>query len=527
MIIRLYKFAGLFPPMKIPRLARINKIPLNHIKEEGCKIFGRISGRVFDTSSSGNIPERRTIQTKQISTISSLVDHNKVSSVLQLENQEDNNGNYAPKNNCTSEITLNVKPLSSILQMPSPASQSTDIYHEKFMPCSRQEFSPPPSVHHQYFTHDQHITAINTYKNLDSESLKHLDMPSTKIEHSKNMPPTKIAPPPRRKKLSSAIQQNTTHLVENKVALTKSSKTKHHAPHPPILSLQPNKSWKNVDDDFNSDKRKPNVQSSPTIYEHTTSELTMTKNLSELYRIANLKVHVGSVDTDSVLTINSPISVGVAKLKKNSAMKHTDSVNIFETNNENAFSDFVDELSFEPVVSVFHDKSCDTETCSRQLILKSKNCQTRQNNNLNCDSGFTGACALNSYDSNHSVVVSECLQPQLQISSFTTPMNVKSSVSRQISTVRDPLNNAETPWQSEGLKALHKSDSMASIYIKENSISSVPKGKEFLNSANSNNINEDVRNHLKLSNISKYDKSCNNKIKITTRSVYIMNLFTV
>lgn len=531
--------------MKIPR---INKIPLSHIKGQGCKILERISGRLFVTTSSGHVPERRTIQSMQISTISSLVDHNKVSSGSQLEKQTDTRHNYEFRSNCRNEITLNVQPLSSI--SPAAASQSTDIYHEKFLPCSRQEFRPP-SVPHQYHTHDQHIASINVDKEFDCGSLKHLDMPSTKSEHRENVPPTKIAPPPRRKKLPSApvrlIQQNTQELrvVDKKVALTKSSKPKHHAPQPPIRSLQPNKLLKNVD---NSDKRKQSIQSSTEFYEQTTSELNIDKNVSELYRIAD------SVDSDAVLTINSPILTGVAKLKKNrkSALKHvrsTESLNIFEPINNDAFSDFIDELSFEPVVSVLHDKSCDTTLCSRNLILNSKNAETIQNINLNGDSGLAGMAttpwisnkmetkqttSFNSFDSNHSVVCIESAPPELPTSSFTRPTSVRSSVVRTFSTVTDPLilgnsiNNVQPPRQ----RSTDKADSITSVYIKENSSYSVPGVNEVLNTSsnhsNNNNENTSISNDLKLSNRSIYDDiECSRKIHITTRSVYIMNLFTV
>lgn len=517
--------------MKIPRLLRINKIPFSHIKGEGCKILERISGRFLDTTSSGPVPERRTIQSLQISTISSLVDRNMVSSVVSLENPIDNRGNYLPKSNRKNEITLNVQPLSPISHVPA-VLQSTDIYHEKFLPCSRQEFNPTP-CYHRNNTNDQQInTSIKTYLDLDSGNLKYVE-PSSAAPGPSTY--NTIAPPPRRKKLSTVSSQEML-IGENKITFTKSTKTK-HAPRPPIRSLKQNATSKNVEDHFKFAKRTQSVQNFPTFCDQTTSEFNISKNNSELYRIADMRIHIDrSVDSDTALTINSPQSVGVATLKKNrrSEMKHvssTDSVNIFEPVNNDVFSDFIDALSFEPVVSVLHDKDCDTEKCSKNIILNCKNVEKLPSKNLFSDSKLavtteqskkaSWVSKKNDAKTTPSTVYdTKCLfensPPELPISSFTTEKTMNSSISRNISTLKDPSLKIHSinKLQSVQFEKIKKVDSISSIHTMESlNNSGLPAG------------NKDVRNRIKLSSNSNYDSS--NKIKITTRSVYMMNLFTV
>lgn len=134
------------PPLRAPSLGT-TKFPtstsLTNFKQESYKILNRISCHLFphtnhnSNQSGANILERRTIQSTQISTISSLVDKTK----LDYDAQKENYGLYALKcnrNALKNGLIISIPPVSS---SSSPASaepyNSNDINHEQFLPCNQ------------------------------------------------------------------------------------------------------------------------------------------------------------------------------------------------------------------------------------------------------------------------------------------------------------------------------------------------------------------------------------------------------
>ena len=91
-------------------------------------MLNRISCHLFDTKQKRAVPERRTIESKQISTISSLIDISKVNELYAERQHENYGGLYALKCNRNALKTRN-------LNISSATLQNCDINHEKFQPC--------------------------------------------------------------------------------------------------------------------------------------------------------------------------------------------------------------------------------------------------------------------------------------------------------------------------------------------------------------------------------------------------------
>lgn len=412
------------PPLKTPALGT-HKFPsstsLTSIKQESYKILNRISSHLFPpsanttTSNRPNVLERRTIQSTQISTISSLVDKTK-SETFSYDAQKENYGLYALK--CNRNALKN----GLIISVPPPSQQSfqsqhhssssfnsNDINHEKFLPCNQS--TDIVSVHHTNFNHDTNFNSLNTASHGDfykiefnetvadycsssgripeNNSKQFYDNTNGVVNNERNFSQTKEnvrkVPPPRKKKFMPTLQSEEIRKVPPVKSINKMK-----APSVPISTPHTLCVQKPVELQNNISLVASN-NSSKLLMQKTNSDdflipmNNLKKNPSELYRIAEMKVH-RSLDTlGTVLSAAPPVvsfatrsTTSVApRAKRKNLIKQfstTDSINIFEMNrHDDVFTDFNEVLYSVPVIPVLQELSQHRQTNYNQRVNKTPN----------------------------------------------------------------------------------------------------------------------------------------------------------
>lgn len=381
------------PSIPVPTLKSINSIP--KLKERSCDFFGRITCNIFqplfpqrDASQQGNIPEhgnvleRRTVDSRQISTISSLVDRDNrsvrhaASSQLH-DSQKENFGLYALKHHRNSASK------SGSFQSQKSGSRSTveNQNHELFQPCratSLDSSSSQGTVIHDdggYYeinlsedeSGSEKMNRIKSPKiesNLRSDPMKNAER-GDKSAVSTNEP--KIVPPVPPKRVKSKSRQKQPQpqalfvpseksngakpLVERSLhsQRTKVMAEKHHNPRDTIN-----------ESDFQSSEH--GKDSTPVINKKIVKtgsqfeQINVSKNKSELFRIANTNSRMIASAPNETYPSPTPaarqIETSRRKLQRQSRSS-AKSVDIFDsTNPSNAFHDFEEVLKIAPVVAV-------------------------------------------------------------------------------------------------------------------------------------------------------------------------------
>lgn len=368
------------PSIQVPTLKSINSLP--KLKNRSCDFLGRITCNLFplhfqqrdDVPKSRNALERRTVDSRQISTISSLVDRDKNSrntiseTTSQLhESQKENFGLYALKyNRSTASKRASRQSLRSSVEIQN---------HEHFQPCRASSIESSDSLQSEAID-DGGYCEINLSEDSDSEQIKMMRVKSAEFKSNADksvqnvivssrpsaMPPV----PPKRLKsktrqsqpkqqklyVPSEVSSTDRQLVErslhsqrNKVATDRrhnqinSINTRNDigSVKPVVVSLKP--------------KNEKIIKMSSKF-----EQINVSQNKSELHRIAASNPEI--IATATIEKYPQP-NLSVRQIETTKRKLHrqsqssTKSVDIFKpTNQSNAFDDFDEVLQVAAVVAV-------------------------------------------------------------------------------------------------------------------------------------------------------------------------------
>lgn len=379
------------PPLRPPPRLRFNHstaTTLTNIKVESYKVLGRITSRLMFVSAAAQPPpkspppERRTIQSTRISTISSLVDQTKVAT-LAYDSQRENYGLYALKCNRTAIrngliIGVSPSPPPPPAAPSPPLSFAADINHEKFQPCRSQA----PRRHRRW--HEQNLSSLNS-----SNEYYKIEFNSASSTGGGGPPPPPSSPieiTPSQCRLSTVTTTTTTAKSQNFYHKETCKKNNPPPPPPPTRrkkkfapkATSSNATSSSIDDvniSMHNQKTSPkriksmvnlcplNEVINEVVFDSTGNIsdelLNVSKNSSQLYRIAERKIH--SVDV-AVVRQCPPVkqvefAVGT-KVASSPASRRKSLAKQFSTSDDRNFDDY-----FEPIDLVMHDRNCDQTNC--------------------------------------------------------------------------------------------------------------------------------------------------------------------
>lgn len=362
----------------VPNLKSINSnIP--KLKNRSCDFFGRITCNLFQSHAppsnepqSRNVLERRTVDSTQISTISSLVD----TSQVRGDNQKENFGLYALKHSRSSASKR------GSFQSQNSASRATveTRNHEHFQPCraasiesasSQQSVVPDEGGYYEIDLSDDSdseaikMSRLRIVKQKSIEQNVESVVESNRPKATPPVPPKRVKsklrpqkPKPQQQKLFVAPEASPRQFVErslqsqrNKLTTGKRfkqigivKKTDIQSVEEPVSGVEQSRNEKIINRDTPS------------------RQFNVSKNKSELYRINGLKSIANAKNekypqpSPSVLPIEG---------KRRTLHRYSPSlgqnVDIFKsTNQTDAFEDFDKVLQIAPVVAV-HARQ---ETCA-------------------------------------------------------------------------------------------------------------------------------------------------------------------
>lgn len=187
--------------MKMPKLQKV--------KESGNAFFNRLSLNIFGMPQKrNNQPDRVTIQSSHISTISSLVDKTKTGT-FTYDTKKENYGLYALKcnrNAVKQGVLMNVNSESNFhpTSRAQQTSSSTDVNHEVFSPCdSRYDTENNLNSIERY--HEYYKIEFSEERGLETSVIDRnaniSNNHTSRIECNRNGNTSKVVvPPPRPKK---------------------------------------------------------------------------------------------------------------------------------------------------------------------------------------------------------------------------------------------------------------------------------------------------------------------------------------
>lgn len=358
------------PSIPVPTLKSINSIP--KLRNRSCDFLGRITCNLFQSHlpqrnvpQSGNVLERRTVDSRHISTISSLVDKDGQNGLhegcSQLhESQKENFGLYALKYSRS-----NASKRGS-LQSQKSGNRSTveNQNHEHFQPCrvsSTGSSGSPPSV----VTDEEGYCEIEFSDESAAEENRMNHVKSGKnaekvIESVVDSPRAGPPVPPKRVKNKIRQQQpQQQKLYIPSEAPCGDKELVERSLHSQRIKLSSEKRFCPKKTINNNDlKSVLNVQPKNEQNEkmgNQFEQINVRKNKSELYRIAGSKSS-RNVNAKIEEYQPSPSARQLGSTRRNlhrHSLSSVKSIDIFKSTNDlNAFDDFDDVLEVAPVVAV-------------------------------------------------------------------------------------------------------------------------------------------------------------------------------
>lgn len=366
--------------MQVPSFKLIVSMP--ELKNRSCDLLGRLTCNLFQShfsqqneSQPRNVLERRTIDSRQISTISSLVD--KKGTVCEEgdsklhDSQKENFGLYALKYN-RSSASKRGKPVAG------SRSSVTNQNHEHFQPCrsSSIDSNSQPGVDGEYCEIDLTMSDDSDARRNEINRMEF----ARKCEHSKsflknsqnNMEDgvkknsTVMAPePPKRIRNISRHRQQPQKLDSSFAATANNRKSVNKSTHLQRHKLMTH----NHSGQLEPIKQNNNIQS----VGEQIGQIKLRKNQSELYRIAGSNSRIN--DPNNKYPPRKPCVRQQATTRRK-LLRHNQSsvksVDIFKSTNEsNVFDDFDEVLQVAPIVAVANDQSYVTTNQSKNESKKS------------------------------------------------------------------------------------------------------------------------------------------------------------
>lgn len=366
------------PSIPVPTLKSINSIP--KLKDRSCDFLGRITCNLFQSHlpqrnvpQSGNVLERRTVDSRHISTISSLVDKNGQNAVHEggshlHESQKENFGLYALKYSRS-----NASKCGS-LQSQKGGSRSTveNQSHEHFQPCRASSIESSSSQ--QSVAHDEEgyceieLSDESATEEVRTNRVKSAKNAEKVIENAIESNRLRAVPPVPPKRVKNKIRQRQPQTQQQKLYIPPEApcgdgELVERSLHSQRIKLSSEKR-------FSPKKLMNQTDMQSAKYDHDSvrpkndriekmsnqfEQINVRKNKSELYRIAGSK---SSSTVKATIEEHQPSpSVRQNGSKRRNLHRHSlssvKSVDIFKSTNElHAFDDFDDVLEVVPVVAV-------------------------------------------------------------------------------------------------------------------------------------------------------------------------------
>lgn len=427
------------PSIPVPTLKSINSIP--KLKDRSCDFFGRITCNLFqplfpqrdasqsrNTPEHGNVLERRTVDSRQISTISSLVDRDNRSGSLQLhDSQKENFGLYALKHNRSSASK------SGSFQSQKSGSRSTveNQNHELFQPCRATSLDSASSQGTVILDEGGYYEINLSEDESGSEKMNRIKTPKIKpnlrsdpmnnaergVKSAVSTKQPKIVPPvpPKRTKSKSRQKQPQPQPQTLFVPSEKSNVAKplvERSLHSQRTKVMAEK-HQNPTDTINKNEhvkdsipvRNEKIVKTGSQFE----QINVSKNKSELFRIANTNPRMIASAPNETYPSPTPavrqIETSRRKLQRQSRSS-AKSVDIFDsTNPSNAFHDFEEVLKIAPVVAVDRDlvsngNGNDNQNHNHSLPKRSSRVTIKNMETYRRSSSGTGSNFNSSRDSN-------------------------------------------------------------------------------------------------------------------------------
>lgn len=378
-------FSDKIPSIPVPTLKSINSIP--KLRNRSCDFLGRITCNLFQSHlpqrnvpQSGNVLERRTVDSRHISTVSSLVDKGGPSAVH--ESQKENFGLYALKYSRS-----NASKRGS-LQSQKGGSRSVveNQSHEHFQPCRASSIGSSSS--HQSAFHDEE--GYCEFELSDESAAEEVSMNRVKSAKStkkvtanvldSNRPRAVPPVPPKRVKnkiRQQQPQQQKLYIPSQAPCVDK--ELVERSLHSQRIKLTSEKRFSpkktiNKNDMSSANYVNDSVQPKKEKIEKMSNQfeqINVRKNKSELYRIAGSKSsRIVNATIEEYKPSPSVRQLGSTRrnLHRHS-LSSVKSIDIFKSTNElNAFDDFDDVLEVAPVVAVDRHSvpsECDDENQNR------------------------------------------------------------------------------------------------------------------------------------------------------------------
>lgn len=372
----------------MPTLKSINSIP--KLKDRSCDFLGRITCNLFQSHlsqrsapQSGNVLERRTVDSIQISTISSLVDRDSRNAVhgggsQSHDSQKENFGLYALKHTRSSAS----KRGSFHSQQSGRHSSVENQNHEHFQPCRASSIDSASSNHTVIHDEggyceidlsdesisDEIINRVKSAKIKSNLNSKHIAEKGVESVVDSRRP--RVGPPVPPKRVKSKLRQRKSQpqqqelYVPSEAPPSNDRQLVERSLHSQRNKLTAQKRFNametmNENDIHSVGRGNGSVQPKNEIYTKMGGQLkqiNVSKNTSELYRIVGSNSRMITTATIEKYPQMSP-SVRQIEATRRQLQRHSQSsvrsVDIFKsTNQSNAFDDFDEVLQIAPVVAV-------------------------------------------------------------------------------------------------------------------------------------------------------------------------------
>lgn len=378
------------PSLSVPKIKSINSLP--KLKDRSCEFLGRFTCNLFQSHLPdrnappvGNVLERRTVDSRQISTISSLVDRDNRSATHDggasvHDHQKENFGLYALKHNRSSAS----KRGSVHRQSTGSRTFVENQNHEHFQPCRASSIDSAGSRHTVGHDEDgyceielsdesgsdviQMSRSVNSKPNIKATTKQKDGEKSEKSVQSAPISSTSgsVPPvPPKRAKSKLRLRKSQPQTQKLFVPTEIADDGKEFVER--SLHSQRNK--------FTTEKRSSAMQTTSECDLHSVKhvdgpvqpkkeqlmqndeydQINVTKNKSELYRIAGHTRAMTNATVEKYPQTNP--SLRQIEATRRQLQRHNQSsvksVDIFKSTNEsNAFDGFDEALQIAPVVSV-------------------------------------------------------------------------------------------------------------------------------------------------------------------------------